>query len=270
MGGPPMPPKKSGPNIGLIVGLGCGGLFVVGVIVTIVAVFAVRKKASSISYTTTTPTTTSTGSLGSSSTGGSKTTTGTGNLKAELRDLRDFKGQFGKTRYFVGELYNTGEDPLGFPSAKVTLYDASNTAVDSGTCTSLVRVLPPGEKVPCFFSVFKGANYSTFKTEIKPMRSYYNGKIADLKISDVKFTPKRGYSPHQLDGKITNKSDFKAKSVWALVSLYGDDGKIVGADQALVAGNDLDPGMSGMFSAKVYNVAATPKKYEVIAVGYSD
>jgi hypothetical protein len=261
-----MPPKKSGPNVGLIVGLGCLGLFFLGGIGAAVALFAVRKPTT----TYIPPPTTVAKPVGGGGGGIAPPNAPLGSLRAELRDLRDFKGDFGKSRHFVGEIHNTGDEPLGFPSAKVTLYDAANTAIDSGSCTSLVRVLPPGQKVPCFFSTFKAATYASYKTEITPIRSFYKGALPDLAISDVKFTPKKGFSPHQLDGKITNKSSFKAKSVWALVSLYGADGKIVGADQALVAGTDLEPGSGALFSAKINNVAATPQTYNVIAIGYGD
>jgi hypothetical protein len=259
MGGPP---QKSGPNVGLLVGLGCGGLVVVGGIITAVVALTARStpptSTGSVATTPSTPSTLAPPPM-----------TG-GDLKAEVRDLRHFKGDFGKTRHFVGEIINTGADPVGFPTAKVTLFDTANTAVDSGTCASLVRVLEPGEKVPCTFSVFKGENFATFKVEMSPMRSFYRGELAKLEITDIKFTPKRGYNPHQLEGKITNKGTFKAKSVWALVSLYGVDGKIVGADQTVIAGNDLDQGASALFTAKIYNVADKPETYRVKAIGYSD
>jgi hypothetical protein len=264
---PPSPPQKKGPNVGLIVGLGCLGLLLLGGLgIGGFAIMAYRRaaeaaaivRASSPASTTPPRSGTPAGSLG------------TGTLKAELRDLREFKADFGKGRYFVGELYNTGDTPLGFPSAKITLLDASNTAVDSGICASVVQALPPGEKVPCTFSTFKAATYATSKIDITPMRSYTTKARAELKVENAKLTPKKGYSPYQLDGKITNLSAFKAKSVWALVSLYGADGKIVGAEQTMVAGSDLEAGQGGLFSAKIYNLAAPAQTFEVKVVGYAE
>jgi len=194
----------------------------------------------------------------------------TGDLKAELKDLRHYKADYGSTIHFVGEIHNTGKDPLGFPNIKVTFYDDANTAIDSGTCSSLIRELAPGEKVPCTFSLYKTTKWATFKTEANPTRPFFTGKPAKLKISDTKFTAKKGFNPHQVEGKITNESGYKAKSVWALVSLYDKEGKICGADQALVAGNDLDANAGGIFTAKIYNVAAPPDTFRVLAVGYSE
>jgi len=269
-GGPPMPPsppQKQGPNVGLIVGLGCLVLFVLGGIGLAFVFFGFRRAATSVAGIAP-PVAVRPTSGGTS--GGVGVGTGTGALKVELHDLRDFAGSFGKARYFVGELQNTGDTAVGYPSAKITLLDASNTAIDSTVCASVIRLLPPGDKVPCTFSSSKADGFKSSRTEITPMRSYLKGVPAEFKVEGIKFTPKKGYSPNQLEGKITNLSSFKAKSVWALVSLYGTDGKIVGAEQTLVAGSDLEAGASALFSAKVYNVAAQPQTYTVKPVGYGE
>ncbi len=267
-GGPPMPPsppQKNGPNVGLIVGLGCLGIAVLGGLgIGALALVSYRRAATAIALATPPAPPPRSGSADPTP------VEATGTLKAELRDLRDFKGTFGKARYFVGEIHNTGDAPIGYPSAKVTLLDASGTAVDSGTCASVVHALPSGEKVPCTFLTLKADSFATTKIEITPMRAYSKKEEANLKVEGIKFTPKKGYSPHQLDGKITNLSAFKAKSVWALVSMYGADGKIVGAEQSLVAGSDLDASSSALFSSKIYNVAATPVTYQVKAIGYAE
>jgi hypothetical protein len=261
--GAPMPaqPKKSGSSLGLIFGLGCGGLALLTVIGGAVAFFMVRGKASSPPPSYASPAVPSPVAA---------PTTTSGDLKAELKDLTPIKSKYGKSMRFVGEIINTGTEDLGYPSAKVTFFDAQNTAVDSGTCGSLVRVLPPGDKAPCMFSIFKGLDYTTYKIEMTPFRSSFRGQIADIDITDIKFTPKRGYQPDTLEGKLKNKSTFKAKNVWAIVTLYDANKKIVGADNALVAGSDLEANQSGLFSAKVYEVAGTPDSYRVVAIGYSE
>lgn len=269
MGGPPQQPQKKS-NIGMIIGIGCGGLFLIALIGGIVAVYYINKaaKATAAAIASAFPVD-STGKL----TGdpfGDLAPPSKGNLKAELKDLRNFKAEFGSSIHFVGEIHNTGEDAIGYPNAKITFFDASKTAIDSGTCSSMIRDLAPAEKVPCSFSLFKTKAWDSYKVEINPVRPLFVGKAAKLKITDTKFTPKKGYNPHQVEGKITNESAFKAKGVWALVSLYDKDGKICGADNALVAGNDLDPNQGGVFTAKVYNVAGTPDTFRVLAIGYGD
>lgn len=261
------PQKKS--NIGMIIGIGCGGLFLLTLIGVGIAYYYINKAAKAVVAAIPS-------AFPVNSAGGidddpfDLKPPSSGNLKAELKDLRNFKADFGSSIHFVGEIHNTGADPIGYPSAKITFLDATNTAIDSGTCSSMIRDLAPGEKVPCSFSLFKTKTWASYKTEIKPVRPLFVGKAAKLKISDTKFTAKKGYNPHQVTGKITNESTFKAKGVWALVSLYDKDGKICGADNALVAGNDLDAGQGGVFTAKVYNVAGTPDTFRVLAIGYGE
>lgn len=254
-------PPKSGSNMGMIIGLGCGGLALLGIIGGVIAVFAVRRSVAPPppSYSpppvvATTPTSTGAGA---------------GALKAELRDLTQIKSKYGKTQRFVAEIVNTGADSIGYPAAKVTFYDSQGTAVDSGTCASIIRVLPPQDKVPCAFVLLKGEAWSSYKVELNPFAPAFQGDIADIDITDIKFTPKRGYKPDTLEGKLTNKSNFKAKNVWAIVTLYDANKKIIGSDNALVAGNDLEAGQSGLFSAKIYETAGTPESYRVVSVGYS-
>jgi hypothetical protein len=261
--GPPMmPPQKSGgSSLPLILGLGCGGLVLLGLVGAGVAFFVVgRSVTPPPSY----------GSGPSPAVPAITTPPATGSRKAELRDLSPIKSKYGKSMRFVGEIVNTGESPIGYPSGKVTFYDAAGTALDSGNCSSLVRVLAAGDKVPCSFSLSKAQEWTNFKIEMTPLEPLFNGKIADIDISDIKFTAKRGYSPDTLEGKLSNKSAFKATSVWAIVSLYDSAKKIVGTTNALVAGNDLDGGQSGLFSAKVFEVSGTPESYRVIAVGYGE
>lgn len=257
-----MAAPKSGSNLGMIIGIGCGGLALLGIIGVVVGMLVVRRAATSPpppAYSpppVASPTPTKAGG-------------GSGDLKAELKELTAIKSKYGKSTRFIGEIVNTGQDSIGYPSAKVTFYDSAGTAVDSGTCSSLVRVLPSGDKVPCAFSIFKGLDWANYKIEMTPYPPTFQGDSADIDITDIKFTPKRGYQPDTLEGKLTNKSTFKAKNVWAIVSLYDANKKIIGAESTLVAGNDLEAGASGLFSAKIYEVAGSPESYRVVSVGYS-
>ncbi|EYF02483.1 Hypothetical protein CAP_7105 [Chondromyces apiculatus DSM 436] len=247
--------------MGLIVGLGCGGIVLIGIIVSVVLFFKAKSAAEEILNSPEMK------SLGDPGIGAPSD----GSLKAELRDLRSFKGSLGGSRYFVGEIHNTGTANIGFPMAKVTLYDASNTAVESGTCMSVVRALSPGEKVPCTFMVTGNKTWKSEKVEITPQRAFLTGEVAKLDITDVKFTPKKqAYSAHDISGKVTNQSSFLAKNVMVIVSLYDKAGKIVGATQAPVAGNNLATATSARFEAKIFDVAETPDRWQVIAVGYSE
>jgi hypothetical protein len=240
-----------------VVGLGCLGLFILGVIGSGVAAALLARKAAS----TTIP------APGRPVPVTAPAPIAGGVLSAELRDVREFKSDFDGLLHFIGEIHNVGDAPLGFPSVKITFYDASKTAVSSTTCGSLVRTLLPGQKVPCSFMAPQGHAYVSYATTITPMAAPVTRELPTLNVTGVKFTPRKGFTPHQLEGKVTNASAFTAKQVWVVVSLYGADGKIVGADQALVAGADLPAAASALFSAKIFSVAAKPETYSILATG---
>lgn len=265
-GAPPGPPKKSGSNVGLIIGIGCGVLFLIGAIVAVVLIFVAKEAAEEVAKSTPKPVSTSVG------TDLPKPQEPAGEGKIELKDVRFFTGKgTSKTLYMVAEISNPGSSAVGFPRAKITLYDAAKTAIGSSHCTSIVRILPGNETIPCYTSFYDVKNWKTYKSELSTSRLFSGTKLADLKASDIKYSaPSRSYQPHKLEGKITNGSSVKAKSVWAIVGLYDAKGKIAGAGSAAVAGNDLEAGASGTFKVSIYNVADSVTRYVVTPVGYEE
>jgi hypothetical protein len=257
-GGPP--PK--GPNVGLIIGIVVGVLVLLGAVTAGVLLLAVRRAAPTAWAPTVERTPGSDGSGDSQPSPGAEAT-------ITLRDARLFKdGRTASLLHLVGELYNPGDSAVGFPQAKITLYDAAHTAVGSGYCTTVARVLPQHENIPCYAVFTDVKSYKTFEIEIHSS-STLGTHLADVSASDIEYgAPVRSYDPHTLSGKITNTGATTAKSVWAIVGLYDKDGKICGVGSTPVAGNDLGPGASGAFKVSIYSVAAPVTRYVVTPVGY--
>ncbi|WP_437291664.1 DUF3426 domain-containing protein [Sorangium sp. So ce406] len=257
------PPRRS--NLAIYLGVGCGSVFLFCILAGAAAIYfyanvAARETAARPAPLPGPPTLD----------GLVDAPADQGVLRAEIRDLRSFPSRAGKLHHFVGEIHNTGTAPIGAPSAKVTLYDARGAALGSGDCATQVRFLPPGEKVPCALTTPRPAALATFKAEVAPAAPSFRGKLAKLGIADTKFTPTRGQSPYQVSGRITNESSFTARSVLAIVSLYGADGKVVSVSQIPVGDGDLAPSASGTFTASVVDVADAPATWQVLAVGYSE
>lgn len=257
-----MPPPKSGSNLGLILGVGCGVLVLIGGIVAAIILFAVRDSSPSASRSSGTSTSRSVGDDDDNA------PTPSSKGSAELRDVRFFTGSLGgNVLHMVAEIYNPGQSAVGFPQAKVTLYDAGNTAVASSYCTTMVRILPAGENIPCYAVFSDVKTWKNYKAEVSSSTPF--GRLADVKASDIEYAgPTRNWEPHTLTGKISNLGTVQAKSVWAVVGLYDKDNKIAGVGTAPVAGNDLDPGAGGNFKVSIYNVAAPVMRYVVTPVGY--
>lgn len=190
--------------------------------------------------------------------------------KAELRDLREIKSRRDAQQRFVAEILLTGSAPVGQPVAEVTLYDARGTAVGSGTCSSNIRWLPGNEKVPCAFMLLKRAEWSTYKVEFHFSPPLPQDDSAEFDITDIRFIPAHDGQPDTLEGKLTNKSSFKATGVWAIATLYDATKKIVATDSKLISGADLDAGQSSPFSTTFDETAGPPVNYRVVAIGYRE
>jgi len=126
----------------------------------------------------------------------------------------------------------------------------------------------PSEKTPCSLVVKKTETYASYKAEISSVANATPRRQAELRVTEVKYTGKKGASPASLDGKITNASAFRAHGVLAICSFYGADGKIVASAVAVVPEKTLDAGAAGLFSARVLDFAAPAETYRVKAVGY--
>lgn len=259
--GPEQPRRDAppSPRLGLYLGGGCVTLFGLAAVISLVGVLASRRPGGPVAapiVAAPTPVPVTAPAVAEDPEG-------------ELVDLRMFDGDArGSYHVFVGEISSTGDAPLGTPSAVVSAYDAAGELLDRCVCASVLRALPPGEKVPCSCTIFRAGPLVKTDAEVVVAPATPRGRAPALEVADVTFTLAERSLPHQLAGRITNKSAFGAASVWAIVSLYGHDGKIVGMSEARVTGTGIDPGKSATFTAKIEHVFARPESYAVRAVGY--
>ena len=130
MGGPmPQPPQKKS-NVGMIVGIGCAGIFILLCGALGFSCWWAQKKAkeTAAAIASAFPID-STGKLAGDPFDLKPPTDGS--LKLEAKDVRWFNSS--SMVSVVAEIENTGTAPVSYPSVKFTFYDASKTAIDSGT-----------------------------------------------------------------------------------------------------------------------------------------
>jgi hypothetical protein len=189
--------------------------------------------------------------------------------KLQLRDSRFFTGQAGgNLLYMVAEIQNVSATAVGTPEAKVTLNDAAGNRVSTSTCNALIRALAPGKSIPCaaVFSDVKTWKTSQVELEAEPTPALTPAQVTASEI--VYSSSRKAGEPHTLSGRITNTGSSRAKSVWAIVGLYDQAGKIAGVGTGPVDGTDLEPGASASFKVSIYAVAAPIDRYVVTPVGY--
>jgi hypothetical protein len=240
-----MPPKKGGSSVGVILGAGCALLMVLVAVVAVGLYVVLRPGA------------------GSSAAGPPPRTQG-GTSSVTAKDLRDFSGSRGQV-LFVAELVNGGTTSVT-PSARVRLFDARRTEVASLPCNVAVRQLGPGEKAPCTFS-YSGARSSFTSSEVVVDSSPASARQALLTVTGAVLS--RAGIGHQVAGTVTNPASVAMRSGNVLVTLYGADGRIVGAGSFDLS-RGLAAGAKAPFIVNVVDVASPPKTFAARAVASPD
>lgn len=191
-------------------------------------------------------------------------------LSAEVRDVIPVSTSIGSL-YCVGEIVNNGDQALAKPEVIVSLRDASGENLRFETGYTVHDLVPPQAIVPVVvlftdpprdwqsFEVYIQAEAATGRE----FMSYLDLALVDVEMGQDEF----GY--YLLRGTVENTGDRSADFVQAVAALYGNRKKIVGAGNAYVDKNRLEPGESSDFLVRVMNVAAPPESFRVQFVGHA-
>jgi hypothetical protein len=198
-----------------------------------------------------------------------------GGVRAELRDVVVTRHPFHGEDSFLGELHNTGSAPIDSPAGRLTL------GLLTAQCT-FRGIVEPGEKVPCDLRFVPAIprHAGPIEAEVLPLR-VARGRRPALRLLDARLHPKLGDGRPSVTGHVRNDSGRDLYPVYVIASVYGDDGKIVGAESTLVDANEGAPpsrehtdsygvlraGQVGAFRAVIERQAATPVTFSVVATG---
>lgn len=200
---------------------------------------------------------------------------GPGEMRVELRDLIPFKAILGPTPRFVGEIHNTGSVPVERPRVDLTLLYNYKKASGEGAvrvgetsdCRAFAHVLYPGEHAPCAIR-FERSNHETwdsYRVTFSPLHAPPEGfERPKLEIFDLKVIPAIRDASSRVEGKIRNLTGRALKGVYLAVSVYGRDGKIVGADST-VATNTRSTKGKGRLELNVEEVGEIIKEIDDVA-----
>lgn len=241
-GSRPSQNKQGRSGAGVLVGVGCLLLLVLAVVGGVGIYLATRDKRSTSGPET--PVLPSAGSV-------------------VARDLRDFVSPRGGI-VFVAELVNTGSTAVA-PLPRLRLLDAQRAEVASVPCPNPPRLLGPGEKAPCAFS-FAGARSSFASSDVVVEARAATAREVRLTASNVVLG--RSFAT-QLTGTVANPAAVTVRNPQVVATVYGVDGKIVGA-ATLDLKKELGAGASSPFVVVIPDVAALPKTFAVRAVGTPD
>lgn len=186
-------------------------------------------------------------------------------LGAEIREVAFARRELRINPFFVGEIVNTGTEALELPRAWVTLADGD--AGVRGLCQPMIWSLEPGEKVGCAADVsISPFDWTDGRVELEPLVRAKEHR-PKLTVLDAAM----GHAETELNpwirGHVRNDSGRRLATVWAIVSIYGADGRIVGAENVVVnekAGGDLAAGAIGELAVELRTLASEPVTFTVL------
>jgi hypothetical protein len=192
-------------------------------------------------------------------------------LAAQVQDVLPIYTSIGSI-YFVGEIRNTGDEPLAKPEVIISLRDRQEQNLRFEAGYPVHDVIAPHVSVPVVvLFTDPPSNWHSFEVYIQAEAATGREFMAytDLIATEIDMSQDE-FGHYILSGTVMNSGDAKAEFVQTVAALYGNDKRIVGVGSAYVEKSTLDPGASSSFAVRVMNVADKPVSYRVQFVGHAN
>ena len=177
----------------------------------------------------------------------------------------------------LGEAKNTGNVPLKNAEVIATLYDNNGNVLDTDTSSVWVPlefsfwfdgILYPSEQAPFRILFESPGSWSKYKTSIEyevAKASDYSDHYRDLLVINDTGREFDGFlGNYKVSGEIKNTGYQTCGPVRIVISLYNNEGKIVGFDYlGMTEDEEITPGEIAPFSVEVYS-RGTVASYSIL------
>jgi len=167
--------------------------------------------------------------------------------------------------YFVGEIINTGDQPLERPEVAIVLYDSTGQVLANERGFSTQDYVAPGQRVPVrIIFTSPPAQWAKFQVLFTPQAATGENLFtySDLTPLELKFV-RSATIGHSISGTVKNSGMRDARYVQVIVTLYGANGQVVGVGEDLASPDSLAPNETASFNVTIYHTAAEPVSYRV-------
>lgn len=185
-------------------------------------------------------------------------------LAVEIANVAHYPGSDG-VEVFFGEVVNTGDLLAREPKVSVTLYDKDGGVLVSDSAITYLPlsislwftgVLYPGEKAPFVAHIDNPGAWVDYEMEVsheEAQRSDYNKHYDDFEIAndtgrsidDLLFN-------YRISGEIENIGDKTTGPIRFSVTMYSEDGLVVGAENYMLDVDPFPPGKKMAFTIDDY------------------
>ncbi len=172
------------------------------------------------------------------------------------------------TRHIVGEVKNTGTEPIAAPHIDIEVQDQNGTTVESTFADAAVSVLAVGESSP-------------FEAQTS-VPSYGGFRVVAVSAQPAGFTPNHNLTAcitqvfrdpsgnRQLGGTLRNDNRTTAEDPQLVFTFYDDSGTVVGLDIASTdSGAPLPSEGSSSFTEVVSNAVPAYARYAIVSAASS-
>lgn len=171
----------------------------------------------------------------------------TGDTTLKVLNSSTFRTGSGEYVYLVGEIENTGGEPVGKVTVTARMIDDTGAVVATKETMALLRRVPAGGKTP-YSTAMDAREAVKYTIEVTAGPAPPEPKNR-LEIQDPQATePKAGYV--WLSGVVKNVGDVAAQSVQVIGIMYDAQGAVVDATTQDLSGT-LEPGATQSFKFNI-------------------
>lgn len=154
--------------------------------------------------------------------------------------------------HVVGEVTNTGDEPIGFVTIFVDFYDENGEVVASDRVLTRIHVILPGEVVP-FDATALGDEVDLIETyELSAVAQVVDEKAQSLVLSED-ASHRDGWGMYHIVGKIGNVDRQRTATYTSVVAtFYDENGWIIATGRDLTMPLNIRTGEEGEFKITLH------------------
>jgi len=175
--------------------------------------------------------------------------------------------------HIIGEVANTGEEPLGAVEVTAELYDMDSNLIDLQVGQTLIEVLAPQKKAPFDIvaadeALSEDIDSYTLSTSYQVCGPEFEFKLCrpefEFSFADVQ-TGWDDQGRFIVEGQVANNGTKQVQETHVVGTFYDDQGRVVGVGYSTPDPTTLTPGQAGDFRIVIEEVLGSVSDYALQA-----
>jgi hypothetical protein len=167
--------------------------------------------------------------------------------------------------HVVGEVQNTGDEPLGFVTILVEFYDQNGDVIATDKVFTRIHVLLPGQLAPFDATALGRVTEDIHDYKLSAVAQVVKAKAQVLRLqSNMSYVDNLGL--YHVIGSVVNDGDKYATYTDVVATFYDEEGRIVTTGRDLTEPLNIASGEAGIFKITIHrDIAGKIAKYSIDA-----